>query len=553
MEDYPMGMPVQSSGPKPVAVSQTQPPAPEPKSLESSPTSNPAPPTTTNDVGAADKKAEHSIRGAQIAADLEKKVNPNAPPLEYIEKGGAVARQGQSGDGVTTIKRALNSDGAKPPLDESSNKYDAQTEAAVREYQKKNGLPVDGRVGEETLKHLLPNADSVEKDPRFAKLDPSVRKDIADSIRKSPNDYEARAGLKEVATAPGFDKLAPKQQHEMLDILKNAPENKWLAEDLRKLAGSESFRKLDPSIQSHGLAQINNHARNSNARATITKLQTMPGFQKLDTKEQERLLTLVGGENKLISKPARNALAEKMDSWTPGGDADVQAKELKTFLKEQKWTDWQTPVDAWKGRTTTPDSVSGPVKVDSGPFRMSSGPADKYSVKYGSKDIDVYVPHGTKKEEVDKLISTMNALPKANRGLIKEVIMEFQNDTSQNPAPLFDAKDGTIRAYPDGMALEPPDRRMSAMIHESAHLIDTRMQTTEGPKWDQDWKQAMNDDKLIASQYGKKSDAEDFAEVYLLYKLSENNKTQHDEYRRMYPNRFRLIDDIEKRANKGTL
>jgi hypothetical protein len=132
--------------------------------------------------------------------------------------------------------------------------------------------------------------------------------------------------------------------------------------------------------------------------------------------------------------------------------------------------------------------------------------------------------------------------------------MESQNDTSQDPRPRFDAKDGTIRAYPDGMAMEPKDRRMSAMIHESAHLIDTRMQEKVGrEKWNEDWKKAMNDDKLIASQYGKKSDGEDFAEVYLLYKLSQNDKAQHDEYRRMYPNRFKLIDDVEGRAKAGTL
>jgi hypothetical protein len=93
---------------------------------------------------------------------------------------------------------------------------------------------------------------------------------------------------------------------------------------------------------------------------------------------------------------------------------------------------------------------------------------------------------------------------------------------------------------------------MSAMVHETAHLIDSHLGKKVGPQWDKDWKQAMNDDKLIASQYGKKSDAEDFAEVYLLYKLSEG-KPEFDEYRKMYPNRFKHIDNIEKQAKDGTL
>jgi peptidoglycan hydrolase-like protein with peptidoglycan-binding domain len=487
--------------------------------------------------------------GTQIAADLNKKINPNAPSLEHIEKGGAVARQGQSGGGVTDIQRALNREGAKPPLEETG-KFDQKTEAAVREFQQKNKLPDDGRVGPETLKRLIPSAETVCKNPQISKLDAGVQKEIADQMRKTPNDPEVRGRIMDVATAPGFEKLAPAQQREMLGVLQNGPKDMGLADDLRKLAGSENFQKLDPKIQSHGLSQIGNHSGDAVARDTLTKLQTTNGFQKLSTHEQERLLTLVGGKNELISKPAREALENTMNGWKADGNADDQGAQLKKFLNEQNWPDWQTPIDGWNGRTTSPDSVKGPESAATGPFRYKAGPADKYSVKYGSKEIPVFVPAGTPRADVDKLIGTMNALPAANRKLIDKVVLESVERPDTDA--FFDAGGGVVTAYPKGMALDPPSRRMSAMVHESAHLIDQHLQKKIGPQWDKDWKKAMQDDKLIASQYGKKSDGEDFAEVYLLYKLSQG-KPEFEEYRSMYPNRFKLIDDIEQKTNNGTL
>jgi hypothetical protein len=508
------------------------------------------PSVPTNGTAAVEKKAEHSMTGASIASDLNRKaVNPNAPALETIEKGGAVARQGQTGESVKDIQRALNREGATPALDENG-KFDANTEARVKDFQKKNNLPEDGRAGKDTLAKLVPNADAMEKDPKLAKLDPSVRNEVIDRARKS--SASERAHLQDVTSAPGFEKLAPAQQKEMLNVWDKSPNDKGLSDDLRKMAGSENFQKLDPNIQSLGLTQLGKNATDPAARETLVKLQTTNGFKKLDPTDQERLLTMVGGANTKVSKPAREALAETMKDWKTDGDADAQGKGLTQFLTDQKWEDWHTPAGAWNGRTSKPDSVTGPESVASGPFRLQAGAADKYTVKYGSKEIPVFVPAGTPRKDVDQLISTMDALPKANRQLIKQVVMEAKDDKSQNPPPFFDALNGTVRAYPSGVALDPPERRMSAMVHESAHLIDAHLQKKIGPQWDKDWHKAIQDDKLVGSQYGKKTEGEDFAEAYLLYKLSKGTP-EFDEYRKMFPNRWKHIDEIEKQADAGTL
>ncbi len=84
------------------------------------------------------------------------------------------------------------------------------------------------------------------------------------------------------------------------------------------------------------------------------------------------------------------------------------------------------------------------------------------------------------------------------------------------------------------------------------------MSKADGPKWGAAWQQAMKDDVLVHSQYGKDkfrkegSDADDFADAYLLYRISKGTP-QADEYKRMFPNRWKLMEEIERRSNAGEL
>jgi hypothetical protein len=86
--------------------------------------------------------------------------------------------------------------------------------------------------------------------------------------------------------------------------------------------------------------------------------------------------------------------------------------------------------------------------VPSGPFRYKAGPADKYTVKYGPKEIPVFVPAGTSRADVDKLIGTMNALPAANRKMIDKMVLESVDRPDTDA--FFDASAGVVTAYPKG-------------------------------------------------------------------------------------------------------
>lgn len=439
-----------------------------------------------------------------------KPVNPQAVPLEYVEKGGAVVQKGQSGDSVKQLQEALNREGAGLPTD---GKYDAKMETAVRDYQKKNGLPADGKIGQETMKKLLPaDADAAKKDPTLSKLDAATQKQLGDQLGKLGNDYDARNRLLDAAKGQGF-------------------------------------QGLDKDNQKLALDQFEKHAGDPQAQQALARLAQQPGLAALDKHEQTVLLNQVGGKNDKISKSSRAHLDKIMTASDWPADAAGQKAKLQDYLKKQDFTEWHTKDGAWAGRTQKADSVTGPEAMADGPFYQSKGPADKYMVKIGAETIPVIVPQGTPKAEVDKLINTMEALPPANRQMIKQLVLEKNNNTAE-PRP-FDALNGAVHAYPEKSGMSE-DQQKSAMIHESAHLIDAHLGKKD-PNWDANWSKAMKSDLTVPGQYAKKSPAEDFAETYLTYKMTENNPKEHAEMRAMFPERFKYIDEIEKKAKAGTL
>lgn len=496
---------------------------------------------------------DESLKADVAAARLSggKPLNPNAPPLEYVEKGGAVVQRGQSGPSVSALQDMLNRAGASPKLS-ASGTYDANTEAAVKALQQKHKLPDDGRVGADTLSRIR-TEDAKASLP--ASLDPSVKKEIAARLDFDPKDAATREAYVALAKSRGFDSLGVAQQKQVIGILDVAPKDAALAGDLKTLVATDSFRSLSPSIQKLALEKLEVHATDPAARSTLTRLSTSWGFNKLDAHQQSVFLNQMGGDDALISAPARKALDAKLTALE-NKRADEQQAGLSTFLKDQPWPDWATRKGAWDQRTTPPDSVKGPAEVAKGPFTTAKGAADRYDVSWGSQQIPVFVPRGTPPEKVKSLIDTMGALPAPNRAVITELVMEPKDlPAKAGYAPAgFDANGdtGRVRAFPEGLNKYQPDSRMSAMVHESAHIVDRKMKGVD-PNWDAKWAAAKEADIAKPSQRAKDSDAEDFAEAYLLYKLHQDDPKKLDMYRAMFPARFKLIEEVEAHAQSGAL
>jgi hypothetical protein len=87
------------------------------------------------------------LTSAWFATDLQlQQASENAPPL----------RVGSAGGGVARLQQALVELGHKLPISvkpdgTADGKYGGETDTAVRDYQKKNGLTADGVAGRDTL------------------------------------------------------------------------------------------------------------------------------------------------------------------------------------------------------------------------------------------------------------------------------------------------------------------------------------------------------------------------------------------------------------------
>ena len=123
-------------------------------------------------------------------------------------------RRGDRGEEVKTVQRALNRFGFN--LDDDGI-FGGDTEAAVRQFQVRNGLDVDGIVGEDTLNALGLEPDTLEE------LTISEGDKIDETIVFSEDEVEIPRVVQEKISA--YVKLVEKQHNKLLNSLINALAN----------------------------------------------------------------------------------------------------------------------------------------------------------------------------------------------------------------------------------------------------------------------------------------------------------------------------------------
>ena len=127
--------------------------------------------------------------------------------------------QGARGDDVTAIQRLLHKYGYLSS-GQITGKYRDATEEAVKEFQDRNGLEADGRVGPETLKKLL--SDSVVAAPT-----PTPRptpKFTAKATAKATKKATAKATKKATAKATKKATAKPTDPAEVIETPASGPE-----------------------------------------------------------------------------------------------------------------------------------------------------------------------------------------------------------------------------------------------------------------------------------------------------------------------------------------
>jgi hypothetical protein len=164
-----------------------------------SPASKPAKPSLASQPASASARASKpQPPGDRAALSKESSSAPTQQPINFgswAKPGRALQRGVQAESEVKALQQALNQKGAKLEI---YGKYGAETEKAVRQFQDKNQLEADGKVGQNTAARLQANpATPAAAEPGQTrtpdKIAPAGSRKPVDSFAFSSDPLDARS------------------------------------------------------------------------------------------------------------------------------------------------------------------------------------------------------------------------------------------------------------------------------------------------------------------------------------------------------------------------
>jgi hypothetical protein len=380
--------------------------------------------------------------------------------------------------------------------------------------------------------------------------------------------------LKDFKSSP--EKSAVTQYREALNTYNGQiTELKKISREAKQsnLENNAEFKKLPAATQQLVKTQLAKNEGSPQAVDTLVKLAQTEGFNKLSSEEQTKFLNYVGGTNKEISEPARQALEGKLND--PSFDSK-NPESFRTFLKDQPGLTYvvsgtMAPGEFDSRRKTY--TVTGPEEAKDHGFQSGKADADKYIVEVDGKKIPVFIAKGQDAtlsyQTIDEVAKGLAALPKSSL----DKVVSVQLDGKQNPddahwateynTPGFRSymtagADGNISIYPQTgkTAQEVLD---ASLIHETGHTLSKQnmgegdggflgnmwRDITGQQKWS-DWEAAAKKDGVSVSKYAKNSHDEDFAETLTLY-MKVKGTPQEAEIRAIMPERFKFLDEMLKK------
>jgi hypothetical protein len=512
-----------------------------------------------------DKRNEAPVTGsavaqAQPAAMTPEQKQESDKALKPVAAGETVLKRGSQGPAVAEMQRTLNTamPGANLPAD---GKFGPRTEQTVQNYQRQHGLSVDGRIDRGTLDSLrAPNAAQMQADPAFQKLDPQTQRDVTGRLEAARKDPAARRNIASLTSSEGFGKMGGEQQQRMLAAQGTDPKDSTRTTELKTLANSPSFQGLSGPVQNAALEAYTKQAANPAARSTIARIAGSPGFAGLNATEQQRMLNLISGNNQQVSQPARAAAQTLVNSPAfTSGTAAQQTQQLRDLMTTQPGLGVTVQTN---GLTTpqTPFSVSAPTAIPNHPFSSGPAPAQQYQVTVDGRQITVTMPATPNPAAgatptIEQVAQGIASLPKSSRDLINSVTV----NPAANPAdahwgriygqPGFRSymtagAAGDINVYPSAQP-HHQGTFTDSLVHETGHTASQRRfgVSDRGPGWNA-WRAAAASDGLVPSTYARASPQEDFSETLALYQGTRNNPATAAELRRLFPERFRILDSM---------
>lgn len=269
-----------------------------------------------------------------------------APKLSLIRSGAYLLRQGMAGDPVKTLQSQLAERGFLKP-GEVDGVFGSKTLAAVKAYQAKNGLAVDGLVGQQTLGALeskswsapagpapAPAEGTGFERPRRATGEVPVQQQAAVPRPASPDAAAVQAAVRSAAMQvqpapvrppaartpaaqtpaaqtpaaqaqpaqmPALDALPPQRRAELQVVLSGQAGASSKAA-LTSLLSSPAFGALDGAAQAQVLGGVQVGSLRSSL-AGISKLIESPLFGKASAADRGKLLDVAnaGAADGLLS------------------------------------------------------------------------------------------------------------------------------------------------------------------------------------------------------------------------------------------------------------
>jgi WXG100 family type VII secretion target len=206
-------------------------------------------------------------------------------------------------------------------------------------------------------------------------------------------------------------------------------------------------------------------------------------------------------------------------------------------------------------------TLEGPKEQKDYAFRGKTADANVYTVKYkDGTTLTIVAPKdataGLHNHTVNQAAEAAAHLPTANRKAINTIMLNAVTNPD-DPSwavkykdPNFHSymtagKEGVVTIYPDKTSkpLQNNDVMRGSMIHETGHTWSYKTWGDDKTKGEwANWQKAMDADKGHVSKYAENAIAEDVAETIRAY-VSTKGTPKFDEYRKLYPNRWKMLDE----------
>lgn len=187
-----------------------------------------------------------------------------------------------------------------------SGQNDQNTKDAIRDFQTKTGLPVDGIAGPKTHErmslmldiekrmagkpHQAANLHTIAGSPAFRSMPEPMQAQMLKNIRSyAGHSSSAIAGLTTLAIRPNFEILPAANKQVLLESFYQHPYPRQVGL-VTRAADSILFQFISPDRQSEALRHLSNFPNNPDQFDNVVSLQNDAGFRALDPDIRDQIL-----------------------------------------------------------------------------------------------------------------------------------------------------------------------------------------------------------------------------------------------------------------------